>query len=51
MSVPGLIQILLPLFALEFILDDVLIKIDVLVLGELAHDFLNTPFHHSEVLF
>ena len=49
MSMPTFIQIFFSLFA--FTIANFLVHVNIFILSELTHNFFNSPFHHSEILF
>ena len=50
MSMARLVQVLFLVLLLFREFGDDFIHVNILILGELAHDFLDAPFHHAEVL-
>lgn len=49
MPMPAFIQIFFSF--LTFTIANFFIHVDIFILSKLAHNFFNSPFHHSEILF
>ncbi len=50
MTVAGLVKVLFPVLLVFGLFCHFLVHVNVLVFGKFTHDFLDSPFHHSEVL-
>jgi hypothetical protein len=50
MSMARLVQVLFPVLLLFCKFGYDFVHINILILGELTHDFLDSPFHHAKVL-